>query len=249
MEADNVLLRKKGPLGFISHDAAATKDSTAGYIPMQEDEREELQEALARYGISWNQLQYVISRTAAKWNPMSFDVNALGTKETILAGARAICQRYHYPYVLFEDSDATYSNQESAHKKLYETNIVPNNLRDMANFNMFFQAEENNCKIIMDYSHLTIFQEDALNTGRANAYQAQAMQILWLNNLVTFNEVKAAMGQESIAGPEGDLYYYQTAAYIADQEAKQKQIEASANNVNKLEQNANNKDNGKGKNA
>jgi hypothetical protein len=71
LEADNVLLKKKGPLGFISHDAAATKDSVSGYLPITKIEKEELQQALSGYGLSWAQFQYVISRQAVRWNPMN----------------------------------------------------------------------------------------------------------------------------------------------------------------------------------
>jgi hypothetical protein len=212
MEADNVLLRKKGPLGFISHDAAATKDSTAGYIPMGDDEKEELQDALSAYGMTWAQHQYVISRTAAKWNPMSFDVKALGTKETILESCRAVCQRYGFPYVLFQDSDATYSNQESAHKKLYDNNIIPNNKRDMSKYNDFFKCEENNVEVCADYDDLAVFQEDALNSGRARAYRDQGMQLEFQNNIITVNEWREANDLDLLPDAEGNKYYYETEA-------------------------------------
>lgn len=203
MEADNVLLRKKGPLGFISHDTG-TKDNVAGYVPMDELEKAELQADLSKYGMSWGQYQYVISKTATRWNPMSFDVKGLGTKETIVAAARAVCQRYGFPYVLFEDSDATYSNQESAHKKLYDNNVIPNNYRDMAKYNQFFKASENNCKICTDYSHLAVFQEDELNLSQARFAKDQALQVEWNSNLITRNQWLTILGMEPL-GIEGDL--------------------------------------------
>lgn len=225
MEADNVLLKKKGPLGFISHDAAATKDSTAGYIPMDDEEKKDLQDDLSRYGMSWDQFQFVVSKTAVKWNPMSFDVKQLGTKETVLAGARAICQRYGFPFVLFEDSDATYANQESAHKKLYDGNIVPNNQRDLTKYNMFFKALDNNCKLVMDFSHLAIYQEDELNAGRARAYNDQGLQMEYLNDIITKNQWLEKLGLDMI-GPEGDKLYSQSAGKLANDNVKLTQIAA-----------------------
>lgn len=211
MEADNVLLRKKGPLGFISHDAAAVKDSVAGYMPMTNTERDEIQQDLSKYGMSWRQFQYVVSKVALKWNPMSFNVKDLGTHETILSSARAICQRFGFPYVLFEDSDATYSNQESAHKKFYDNNVIPNNYRDMAKYNQFFKAAENSCKICTDYSELAIFQEDELNAGRAMQTAAQGLEISYLNDIITKNQWLEYIGMPNI-GPEGDKLYSQSEA-------------------------------------
>lgn len=209
-EADNVLLRKKGPLGFISHEVAAGKDSV-GYMPMTEQDKVEIQKELRNYGLSWAQYQYVVSKVAIKWNPMSFDIKQLGTKETVLAGARAICQRFGFPFVLFEDSDATYSNQESAHKKFYDNNVIPNNKRDIAKYNKFFKAEENNCKIVVDYSHLAIFQEDELNSGKARQAKDEGLQIEYLNDIITKNQWLEEIGLDSI-GTEGDLLYSQSAA-------------------------------------
>lgn len=230
MEADNVLLKKKGPLGFIAHDAAAAKDSVAGYIPMDEEDVDELQQALQRYGMSWDQYQYVISRSPLRWNPMSFDVKGLGTKETILASARAICQRFGFPYVLFEDSDATYSNQASAHKKLYDDVILPANARDMKRYDKFFKAKENNCCLKCDYSHLGVFQEDELNRGKARAANAQGLEIEYLNDIITKNQWLGAIGEDPVQ--DGDLYYSQSAAkQAADQLAIQQTTITAANKL------------------
>jgi hypothetical protein len=228
MEADNVLLKKKGPLGFISHDAGAVKDSTAGYVPMDKEEKDELQEELKHYGMSWSQFQFAISKTAVKWNPMSFDVKGLGTKETILASARAICQRYGFPYVLFEDSDATYSNQASAHKKLYDDVVLPANARDMKKYDKFFLAKENNCCLKCDYSHLGVFQEDELNRGKARAANATGLQIEYMNDIITKNQWLLTIGEDPV--PDGDLYYSQTAAKAAQDALTLAQATASGGN-------------------
>lgn len=214
MEADNVLLRKKGPLGFLSHEQ--DKDA-AGNIPMRQEDKDDLQADLRRYGMSWDQYQYVVSKVAMKWNPMSFNVKELGTKETVLAGARAICQRFGFPFVLFEDSDATYSNQESAHKKLFDSNVVPNSKRDTSKYNSFFKAEENNCRITVDFTHLAIYQEDILNVGRGRQYMDQGLQIEYLNDIITKNQWLEAIDMDTI-GPEGDVFYSQSPAKLAKDE-------------------------------
>lgn len=205
MEADNVLLKKKGPLGFISHDAAAVKDSVAGYLPMQKSEKKELQNALQKYGMSWNQLQYVISRQAVKWNPMSFDVKGLGTKETVIAGEKAICHRYGYPYVLYEQIDATYANGSEANKVVYESVIQPNANKDYGVYNKFFKAAENNGTIEADFGHISALQEDEKYKGQGAAAMDTALQIEWLNNVITLNQWRDVRGIERTI--DGDVYY------------------------------------------
>jgi hypothetical protein len=208
MEADNVLLKKKGPLGAWSHDAAASKDSVAGYVPMSHTEKKELQDALQQYGMSWNQYQYVISRQPIKWASMSFNVKELGTKETVEQSERAICHRYGYPYVLYEESGSTYANGINASKNVYQNNIIPNNIKDLAKYNKFFKAEENNAKIVCDYSELPALQEDKLLQAQAANELNSALEKEYLNNVITLNEWRTARGYDT--RPDGDVFYKDT---------------------------------------
>lgn len=210
MEADNVLLRKRGPMGFISHDAAATKDSIAGYIPMSKSEKKRLQDDLARYGLSWSQYQYVVSRTAAKYVSMGYNVKELGTSETIVKAEKAICHRYAYPYVLYEEQDATYANGGNAKKGVYQDNVIPNSKKDLNKYNKFFKAKDNNCIIECDYSHVAAFQEDEKFKGQAAQLLDQGLQIEFQNNIITINEWRTARGYDTL--PDGDKYFRDVAS-------------------------------------
>lgn len=203
-EADNVLLRKKGPLGFISHDAAATKDAVAGYVPMTEKEKQELQGTLRQYGLSWHQFQYAISRQPVRWNSMSYSVKELGTKETVIAGIQACCQRYGYSYTLYTDSDATYANQAGAHKGLYQNTVIPSANKDARKYAKYFKAAENQCKVKFDFSHLPILQEDEAQKATARKTLDDALTIEYSKGLVTKNQWLQAIGLEGVTG--GDTY-------------------------------------------
>jgi hypothetical protein len=205
MEADNVLLKKKGPLGFISHDAGAVKDSVVGYLPMTEDEKMELQRSLNMYGLSLDAFQYAISRQAVKWNPMSFDVKGLGTKETLIAGAQALCHGYNYPYVLFEQSGTTYANGAQASKAVYQDNVIPSNMKDMKQYEKFFKAQENAVKILTWYDDLPVMQENKKEAAEAALAQDNALEKEYKNNLITKNQWLTARGYNTIA--DGDVYY------------------------------------------
>lgn len=204
MEADNVLLRKKGPLGFISDDPG-TKDNVAGYLAMSKIQKKNLQSALTRYGLGWNQYQYVVSRRAARWNPMSYDVKQLGTKETVTASEKAICHRFAYPYVLYEEQDATYANAASALKSCFTNNVIPNNKKDYKEFAKHFKASENNGKIIGNFDKVAAFQEDEKFRGEAKYQMNQGLQIEWMNDVITLNQWRTAQGYDTTT--DGDIYY------------------------------------------
>ena len=207
MEADNVLLKKRGPLGFISHDAAASKDAITGYLPMTKREKKEVQTVLNQYGLSWSQWQFAVTRQAVKWNPISWDVKQLGTKETVVAAEKAICHRFNFPYVLYEETDATYANGNQASKNVYINTIIPAANKDMAKYNKFFKAEENDCKIELCFDDIPALQEDKKMQAEAANSLTQTLEREWLNDIITRNQWLTARGYDTIDG--GDIYYSQ----------------------------------------
>jgi hypothetical protein len=201
MEADNVLLRKKGPLGFISHDAT-TKDQVS-YTPMSTKHKRELQNSLSRYGLSLAQFQYVISRTAARWVPMSFNVHELDTSGTIVKCEKAICHRYAYPYVLYEEQDATYANGDNAAASVYQMNVIPNANKDANQYNKFFKALENNCKFTRNFEDVGALQEDKKYEADARYALNQGLEIEYDNDLITRNQWLERLGWDKVEG--GDV--------------------------------------------
>lgn len=200
MEADNVLLKKKGPLGVFSYDA---KPDMAGWQPMTTKVQDEVQQDLKRYGMTWAQLQYIVSRVPIKWNSMSFNVQELMTKETVRQGIEGICDRLGYPAELMSGKNATYENRNSAEKFLYQNNIIPFSNRRMSVYNNFFGL--NDYKIKLDYNHLPVLQEDIVKSGEARYYLSQSVQMDWEGGRITWNESRTLMYMDEVSGM--DIYY------------------------------------------
>lgn len=203
MEADNVLLRKKGPLGFISHDPKP--DSVAGYIPMTSEDKQDIQDDLAGYGLTWSQWQYVVTKIPTKWNPMSFNVKDLATKETIRSGIDMICDRFAYPAELMSGKNATYENRSSAEKYLYQNVVMPSNVRDMRVYNNFFSFVDRGLLLSADFSDVAVLQEDALKRGQAQKAQVEGLLIQFQNSLITLNDFRKKMDIDTVEGD--DIYY------------------------------------------
>lgn len=203
MEADNVVLRRRGPLVVMT----PTNKDVGGNVPMTPIERAEVQEDLAGYGITWAQFQYMISRNSMEVNEIGFNVSELGTKETVVAGEKALCHRYSFPYTLYEETEATYANGSNAAQSVYTDNVIPNNTKDLNKYNKFFKAADNGCKIWFDFSELHVLQEDSFDRERANYFQSQSLQIQWVNGMITRNQWLEAQGYEKLSPELGDVYY------------------------------------------
>ena len=202
MEADNVLLKKKGPLGVFSYDP---KPDMAGTIPLNPDDKQELQDELARYGLTAGQLQYIISKKPLKWNAMSFNLRDLMTKETVRQGIDSICDRFGYPAELMSGKNATYENRNSAEKYLYQNNIIPFSIRRMSRYNTFFNLDEVGASLSLDYNHLPVLQEDIMKAGQARKAMSESLVLDWESGLITFNEYRKLSNLDEVAGM--DIYY------------------------------------------
>jgi len=202
MEADNVLLRKKGPLGIFSYDPKP--DNVAGYLPMTNSSKDELQNELSRYGLSLNMLQYIISRTPIKWNPVSFDATQLKTKETIQQGTDQICDRLGYPAELMSGKNATYENRHTSERFLYQNNIIPFSLRRMARYDKFFELDD--YTLIQDFTHIAVLQEDIQKAATAFKDKTTGLDLMWKSGLLSYNEYRVELKMDKIAGK--DDYFY-----------------------------------------
>lgn len=203
MEADNVLLRKKGPLGIFSADP---KPDIAGWLPMAQEHKDELQKDLGQYGLTLGQLQYVISKNPLKWNPMSFNVRDLMTKETVRQGSDMIADRFGYPPELMSGKNATYENKQTAERFFYQTTVIPFSLRRMARYDKFFGLED--FILYQSYQHLPVLQEDAQKAALAYKDKSDGLLINWMAGIISYNQYLVGLEMETVAGGES-LYYPQ----------------------------------------
>lgn len=219
MEANNVILRKKGPLGVFSFDPG--KDM-AGATPLDPTAKDDLQTDLMRYGLTVGQIQYVISKMPIKWNAMSFNLRDLMTKEIIRDAIDGMSDRFNYPAELMSGKNATYENRSSSEKFVYQNNIIPFSLRRMLNYNNFFELEE--VVLRKNFNHLAVLQEDIVKAGEAEKYESESLMIEWTAGQITWNQWQVAKGRDTVEGM--DIYYPE---YIVKFPQMNKQVNPAKN--------------------
>lgn len=216
-EADNVILKKKGPLGVFSYQPS--KDM-AGTTPSTGEEKDELQKDLRRYGLTIGQLQYVISRMPVKYEAISFNLRDLMTKETTRQAIDIICDRFGYAAELMSGKNATYENRNTSEKWIYNNGVIPYSRRRMQNYNQYFSLE--GIKMTKDFSDLPVLQEDIVKAGEAAFYEAQGLQIEWAAGTLTWNQWQIAKGRDKVDGM--DIYFPEYIKKYPTMNPNQKQL-------------------------
>jgi hypothetical protein len=202
-----MLINYRGALGILTPE----KDPL-GAIPINEDDKEVLQNELMRYGLKSNQWKFIVSNSSLKWQQMSTPYRDLMLTEWGEDDTMVICDALNYPFKLLANTKSSSMNgTETAQYQriLYQDFIIPFAEMVFEQIAEAFEAEENGVRIEKDFSHITVIQDDKLAAGRALQYANTGAQIQFLNNTITRDEWRKLTEQDPVNDGMGDLFYYQ----------------------------------------
>jgi len=156
-ESRGVILKYRGALGILSNQST---DGVGAGLPLEEKEIRDIQEKYNQYGGLEGQFQAIITSANLRWQQMSVDPNKLGLFQETEEDFNKILDAFGVPSEMFtRQKGATFENQNQARKSIYENTIVPEANEWCMGLNTKF-FPDGKVKLIMDYSHLPVFQED-----------------------------------------------------------------------------------------
>lgn len=186
-ESRGVILKNRGALGLLAND---TKDNTGGMVPVDPDEEDKIQARMRGYGSLTHQDQILVTNNNYKWVEMAIRPDKLGLFEETREDFNKCLDIFNVSGDLFvREKGSTYENQNEARKGLYESNIIPAANEWTAALNRRL-TEGKREKIIMSYTHLPLFQEDAKLKGEALSTTVNALTVALADNQITSDEYK-----------------------------------------------------------
>ena len=201
-EARNVLITRKGALGILSNQ---TRDA-AGAVPLQGEEKKEVQDEFAKYGLGKDQYQVIITNANLRWQPMTFPTRELMLFEEIEDDVRQIADNYDYPmYLLGFKAGSTFSNVGEAKKSLYQDTIIPEADGWADTFTNFFELDKQGLRLSVFYDHLEVFQQSEKEKADALLSKVNANLPLLEKNIITLNQFLVNLDFDT-RGTEGDRF-------------------------------------------
>lgn len=139
-EARNVIYVKQGGLGFI----VSQKQDATGSVPLTSSEKDELiKQHNSTYGVSAQKIPYGISDQPIGFVRTNLSIKDLEPFEETLQDAITIAGSYGIPSVLVPRKDqSTFSNQATAEKSVYTSQIIPMTKKFCADLTAFLGLEE-----------------------------------------------------------------------------------------------------------
>lgn len=179
-ESLGVILKNRGALGIISNDSEGPVGQA---IPIHDKEKEVIQNGYRNYGGLAHQNQLIITSAKVKWQQMSVNPDKLGLFQGKKEDFAKVLDSAGMAMELFVNQGSTYENQKQARKGTYQETIIPEAVKWVGGLNRKLLSESYD-KIVVDYSHLPIFQEDLKSRGEAFKAMADALNRMLVDNAI-----------------------------------------------------------------
>jgi hypothetical protein len=189
-ESRGVILESRGANGALSPEVQ--KDGMGQNIPLSDPDLQKIHDKFKdNYGTLKGQRQLVISPYSLRWTQMGTSKpKDLGLYEETIEDFNKILDAYGTPSELFvRTTGATYENQNQARKGFYTETIIP----EAAEWTAALSGKiypDGKKRIILDYMHLAIFQEDLKSRGDAMTALVSALSKALADGAITIEDYK-----------------------------------------------------------
>jgi phage portal protein BeeE len=194
-ESRGIILKYRGALGILSNGSS---DRT-GHIPIGDDEINEIQNKYLQYGGLDGQFQVIITNANLKWQQMAVSPDKLGLFQETEEDFNKMLDTYNVPSELFvRQKGATFENRRQAEKNFYQNNVIPYANEFCGALNNAIFPDNDSRKIVIDYTHLPIFQEDLKLRAETVSTMVNALSKMLLDSVITVDEYKIELSKFGI---------------------------------------------------
>lgn len=182
----NVLLENIGAIGILS----SKKSDLGGSLPMDAEEKEEIQ----RDWLKRQKDKLVITEADVDWTPMSYPTKDLMLFEELTEDKMAIIDAYGLSYYLFAQSKGgTFTNVKEGMKMTYQDTIIPETEQMYSTISHQLGLSDQGLKIIPDFSHVAVLQDDKNAEASAMNLRADAVNKIITAGVVLDDDEKRSL--------------------------------------------------------
>lgn len=222
-ESRNVIIRKRGALGFYSSELGDAN----GKLPMNDADIKKVQKEFDKYGTLEGQYQYILSPIPLKYQQTTLNIDELKLFEEVSADAMLICNAFGVPEILLKLylSGATFENQEASERRLYQGTVIPEAGDDLTSINNWLKTGEQGLTIEGCFDHIPVLQVNEKQKAESYKIISDYHERLFMQGAITYAQWLNAIDIPST--PEDDIKIWdltpERLAIIKTNAAKQQQ--------------------------
>lgn len=182
----NVLLENIGAIGILS----AQNSDIGGAIPMTPEEKRQIQ----RDWYNRSKDEVIITESQVNWQSMSYPTRDLMLFEELNADKIAIIDAYGMNVNLFSsEKGSTFTNVRDSVRMVYTDTIIPETQQMYDTMAHQMGLDKQGIKIVADFSHLPVLQDDEQMKAAAMNTRADALTKIINAGVVLNDEEKRAL--------------------------------------------------------
>ncbi len=197
----NTLQRRNGGFGILTNDQKTNAQDMFN-SDIEKSEIDNLQKEIKRYNFNKNDYNFIITNAALKFQAITYPIKDMALMESVTQARIDICDVLNFPILALNDmSGSTFSNMETADKKIYTDSIIPMWELVQSEFNSALFTLNN---IYFDYSHIESLKENKKTEIETSQINDDLQINRFEKGIITYNEMRVAIGLEELSG--GDYY-------------------------------------------
>ena len=195
-EARNVVYTRRGPLGLL---VSKVSDSTGGVVLTQKEKDDALKDIYSRYGLGKQKYPIGLTSIPLDYVQVGSTIKDLEPFTETEYDAAAIYAALNVPRELMPRRDgATYENQKSAEKALYQNVVIPRTKSMCQSITSFLKLDEVGLYLDCDFSHVEILQADKKEKADVDWRNNETCRVRFTHSIITLNDWRVVAGYEPV---------------------------------------------------
>ena len=197
-QARNLIYVKQGGLGFI----ISKKQDATGSVALTEKEKKTLiDQHDSKYGITGDKIPYGISDVPIDFVRTNLSISELQPFDETLQDAITIAGAFGIPSVLVPRKDqSTFSNQSTAEKTVYCSQIIPMTKRFCQDLTSFLGLEEDGFYLDCCFKDVDCLQDGLKDAEEVKKLVNERCRMQFLSGVITINDWRAQICEERLEG-------------------------------------------------
>lgn len=199
-QARNLIYVKQGGLGFI----VSKKIDATGSVALTEKEKNAIiDQHQGKYGVVGDKLPYGISDVPIDFVRTNLSISELQPFDETLQDAITIAGAFGIPSVLVPRKDqSTFSNQSTAEKAVYSSQIIPMTKRFCQDLTSFLGLEEDGFYLDCCFKDVDCLQDGLKDAEEVKKLLNERCKMQFQSGLITINDWRAQICEEKLVSEE-----------------------------------------------
>lgn len=203
----NSLIESRGAIGMITPGG---KDGMGNALPLLPQQKEDVQAEFRRFGTLKDQFKYIITNQSLNFQQISAPIRDMMLNENAKMYTEMLCDAIGFPYPLLAGGTETqYNNANAKGKELYTDYVIPTDNQWCKQFDEMTGIKDAGYYTAVDYSHLSILQEDQKLKSEVKKNNVASIRTQFLTNMISWDNALIQLGEQPIKGENGAKFYYQ----------------------------------------